>query len=103
MVFLAVMDIYVGESYFWEGFATEWRSSVPCQIAGFISVLSSETSVFLLTLISIDRFVCILFPFSTKRLTVASARMAIVGIWCCALFLSLTAVLLNNVSPDAYR
>nr|XP_054775693.1 G-protein coupled receptor GRL101-like [Lytechinus pictus] len=102
MVFLAIMDIYIGESYFWQGLSTEWRSSALCQFAGFISIFSSEASVFLLTLISVDRFICILFPFSTKRLTVTSARMAIVGIWCFALLLSLTGVLLNNLYPDAY-
>ncbi|XP_041480854.1 G-protein coupled receptor GRL101-like [Lytechinus variegatus] len=102
MVLIAVMDIYIGESYFWEGRADEWRSSVTCQIAGFLSVLSSEASVFLLTLITADRFISIVFPFSQHRLSTTSARVALIVIWIVAISLSLIGVLLNNVIPDAY-
>ncbi|XP_041452478.1 G-protein coupled receptor GRL101-like [Lytechinus variegatus] len=102
MVLIAVMDIYIGESYFWEGRADEWRSSVTCQIAGFLSVLSSEASVFLLTLITADRFISIVFPFSQHRLSTTSARLALIVIWIVAISLSLIGVLLNNVIPDAY-
>eukprot|EP00057_Strongylocentrotus_purpuratus_P020213 XP_011674687.1 PREDICTED: G-protein coupled receptor GRL101-like [Strongylocentrotus purpuratus] len=102
MVLIGVMDIYIGESYFWEGRADEWRSSVTCQIAGFLSVLSSEASVFLLTLITADRFISIMFPFSRHRLSIASARVALAAIWIVALLLSLIGVLLINTNPDAY-
>ncbi|XP_030829872.1 G-protein coupled receptor GRL101-like [Strongylocentrotus purpuratus] len=102
MLLIAVMDIYIGDSYFWEGRADEWRSSVTCQIAGFLSVLSSEASVFLLTLITADRFISIMFPFSRHRLSIASARLALAAIWIVALFLSLIGVLLITIHPDAY-
>eukprot|EP00057_Strongylocentrotus_purpuratus_P034576 XP_795788.3 PREDICTED: G-protein coupled receptor GRL101-like [Strongylocentrotus purpuratus] len=102
MVLIAVMDIYIGESYFWEGRAEEWRASTTCQIAGFISVLSSETSVFLLTLISVDRFICIVFPFSRKRFGVVSTRVAIAVIWVVSALLGAVGVLLNNFNPDSY-
>ncbi|XP_071491814.1 uncharacterized protein [Diadema antillarum] len=102
MVLLAIMDIYIGESYFWEGRSEEWRSSAVCQLTGFISMVSSEASVFLLTLISMDRFVCIIFPFSQKRLDENSVKVAISLVWIAAIFLSVVAVLLNNVFPDAY-
>ncbi|XP_041474643.1 G-protein coupled receptor GRL101-like [Lytechinus variegatus] len=102
MVLLAVMDVYIGESYFWEGRAEEWRASITCQIAGFISVLSSETSVFLLILLTIDRFICVVFPFSKMHLGIASTRIAIAIIWVASIFLSVIGVLLHNISPDAY-
>ncbi|XP_030841035.1 G-protein coupled receptor GRL101-like [Strongylocentrotus purpuratus] len=102
MVLLAVMDILIGESYFWEGRAEEWRASTTCQIAGFISVLSSETSVFLLVLLSLDRFICVVFPFSNWRLGVVSTRVAIGVIWLVSVLLSVGGVLLNNLNPDAY-
>ena len=102
MVLLAVMDIYIGESYFWKGLAEEWRASTTCQIAEFISVLSSETSVFLLVLLSLDRFICVVFPFSNWRLGVVSTRVAIGVIWVASGLLSVGGILLNNLNPDAY-
>ncbi|XP_063962145.1 G-protein coupled receptor GRL101-like [Lytechinus pictus] len=102
MVLLAVMDIYIGESYFWAGRAEEWRASITCQIAGFISVLSTETSVFLLILLTIDRFICVVFPFSKTRLGITSTRVAIAVIWVASILLSVAGLLLQNISPDAY-
>ncbi|XP_041485483.1 G-protein coupled receptor GRL101-like [Lytechinus variegatus] len=102
MIILAVMDIYIGDSYFWEGRSEEWRKSNTCQIAGFISVLSSEASVFLITLISVDRFICIVFPFSQKRLGVVSARVFSGFTWALALVVSSISVAFGFLNTDAY-
>lgn len=102
MVILATMDLYVGDSYFWEGRAEEWRSSNVCQIAGFIAFLSSEASVFLLTLLTVDRFICIIFPFSTYHITVTKARILTGCIWVFSFLLGLVSILVNYLNPDAY-
>ncbi|XP_064630867.1 G-protein coupled receptor GRL101-like [Lineus longissimus] len=41
-----------------------WWEVIGCKIAGVLSVLSSEVSVFTLTIISVDRFLVVVFPFS---------------------------------------
>ena len=102
MLILAGMDINIGESYFWEGRAEEWRSSIPCQIAGFIALVSSEASVFLVTLISVDRFISILFLFSRRRFGVISSRIACFVVWVVSFLLGGAGTLLNYISPDAY-
>ncbi|XP_054763302.2 G-protein coupled receptor GRL101-like [Lytechinus pictus] len=103
MIILATMDLYIGDSYFWEGRAEEWRSSNVCQVAGFIAFLSSEASVFLLTLITVDRFICILFPFSIEyHITTTKARILNGAIWMFSLFLALVAIFINYLYPDAY-
>ncbi|XP_030847307.1 G-protein coupled receptor GRL101 [Strongylocentrotus purpuratus] len=102
MIILATMDLYIGDSYFWEGRAEEWRSSIVCQIAGFITFLSSEASVFLLTLLTVDRFICIIFPFSTYHITVAKARILTGCIWVFSFLLGLVSILVNYLNPDAY-
>ncbi|XP_041476257.1 G-protein coupled receptor GRL101-like [Lytechinus variegatus] len=102
MVILAVMDLVIGDTYFWGGRAEEWRSSLSCQIAGFVSFLSSEASVFMLTLISVDRFISIIFPFSLRRLTVGSARVAVSMIWIGSILLAIGSILVNRSNPDAY-
>ncbi|XP_053204523.1 G-protein coupled receptor GRL101-like [Panonychus citri] len=58
-----------------------WRSSKMCQLAGFISTLSSELSVFTLTVITIDRFLRITFPLKFHRFKMTNARLVILGTW----------------------
>lgn len=103
MMIIAVMDIYIGDSYFWEGRTEEWRKSKTCQIAGFISVLSSEASVFLITFISVDRFICIVFPFSQRQLGVVSARVCSGLSWTVALLLSSISIVFGFLNTDAYN
>ncbi|XP_072171133.1 uncharacterized protein [Diadema setosum] len=102
MLILAASDVYIGESYFWEDRSHEWRTSSTCRFAGFLSFLSCETSVFLITVISVDRFICIVFPYTKKRLTVRSSHVLTAAIWLLALILSITSVLLSVLDPDAY-
>ncbi|XP_071489061.1 uncharacterized protein [Diadema antillarum] len=102
MLILAASDVYIGESYFWEDRSHEWRTSGTCRFAGFLSFLSCETSVFLITVISVDRFICIVFPYTKKRLTVRSSHVLTAAVWLLALILSFTSVLLSVLDPDAY-
>ena len=73
MIILGSADMYFNDRFPLK--AETWRSGVTCRIAGAISIISSEASVFFVTLISIDRFFGIKYPMSTrklgKRLTVA--------------------------------
>lgn len=55
-----------------------WRNSVWCNLAGFLSTVSSEASVLFLCLITLDRLLVIKFPFgevrfNRKRAVVSSA------------------------------
>ena len=63
MLLIASADIYFGEQFPMQ--AEAWRSGITCRIAGTISIRSSEASVFFVTLISIDRFICI-SPFTPQ-------------------------------------
>ena len=53
---------FISTTYFageFEKFAVRWQSSPGCLVAGFLGVLSSELSVFTLTVITIERFYAI--------------------------------------------
>ncbi|XP_046393061.1 G-protein coupled receptor GRL101-like isoform X2 [Ischnura elegans] len=65
-----------------------WRSSELCQLAGFISTFSSELSVYTLTVITLDRFLVIIFPFRVRRLEMPKTRLIMAGGWIGAAFLS---------------
>ena len=66
MIILGSADSYFNGSFPLE--AESWRSGVTCRIAGAISIISSEASVFFVTLISIDRYIGIKYPMSTRKL-----------------------------------
>ena len=69
--------------------AENWRSGVTCKIAGTISILSSEASVFFVTLISIDRFINIKFPYSHRKLTKKSSAVTVGVMWLIAITLGI--------------
>ena len=102
MLVIALSDAVIGESFFWEGKAEEWRASHICRFAGFLSFLSLEASVFLITLISVDRFISVWFPYTSHRLGIMSARVTTGLIWAVSIILSVISVLLSARHPDVY-
>ncbi|XP_070573185.1 uncharacterized protein [Ptychodera flava] len=79
LLIIASVDMYYRGRYI--GYSDEWRHSELCQFAGFLSSLSSEVSVFTLTVITIDRFCCIVFPFKFRRLRLETALQIIACGW----------------------
>ncbi len=100
MIILATADIYYGDDYF--VYSDQWRSGIICRFAGFLSLLSSEGSVFFLTLISYERFLGGVFPFSSWRLTKGSAKLAGLCIWTFTIVLSLVPIILAGPNSDFY-
>ena len=90
---LAVSDFFMGiylliiaiKDAQWQGeyfkHDIEWRAGYLCQVAGALSMFSSEVSVLMLTLITADRFICIVFPFSSIRLSWKKAYVLCSVIW----------------------
>ena len=69
----AADQMYRGE-YLWN--ENRWKASAFCKGAGFMSLLSNEVSVFMICLITIDRFIVLHSPFSTFRFKGGSAIIA---------------------------
>ncbi|XP_030852731.1 G-protein coupled receptor GRL101-like [Strongylocentrotus purpuratus] len=100
MVTIASVDIYYGERYFLS--APIWRESQLCRFAGFVALLSSESSVFLLALITIDRFICITFPFGTVRFRSRSGRIGVGLVWTLTFILSLAPIMIGLYDSEIY-
>ena len=79
-----------------------WRHSALCTVAGGLSILSSEASVFIITLVSIDRFICVTYPYSATRLRAASVKWVVLSIWLVAFLISVTSQLIPLFSPEFY-
>ena len=101
MLILTSTDTYYTD--YFPSHSEQWRQSYLCKIAGSISVLSSEASVFLITLISIDRLVGIKYPFSKYRLRTKSARIAIAVCWCVALIIAIMSLILTNLNTNLHN
>ncbi|XP_072034298.1 uncharacterized protein [Amphiura filiformis] len=86
MLIIAAADKYYRPRFMEE--AHGWKTGIVCNIAGFLAVLSSEASIFFLTIISLDRFICISFPFSSKKLTTKTARIAVLAVWAIVFLIS---------------
>ena len=93
-------DLYYTD--FFPSHSKWWRYSPLCRLAGTLSLLSSEASVFLITLISVDRFMGIKWPFSKRRLRTKRARMVLALLWVVALILSITPSMIAGVNEDFY-
>ena len=100
MMIIASADMYYRGVYI--VYAEEWQRSIVCKVAGLLSVLSSETSVFFMTIISIDRFLSIVFPFSQVNLSPKTAKVAAVIIWFLTIVLSLMPVWVRQYFGSEY-
>ena len=98
LIIIASADLYYNKAFPSEA----WRLSPTCKFAGTLSMLSSEASVFFVTLISIDRFMGIRYPFSTYRLRVYSGKLLSMILWIIAIMLSVTSTIISRIKPDWY-
>lgn len=79
LLIIASVDVYYRGHYI--AYSDHWQSSVLCKVAGFLSTISSEVSVFTLTFITIDRLICIAFPLSMRRYTLRVTYGLILASW----------------------
>ena len=79
LVMIGAADRIFINTYLWED--TEWRSSVSCKMAGFLSLMSSEVSASIICLVTVDRFLVVRFPFSRLRFQRRSAQLGCLVLW----------------------
>ena len=102
MILLSV-DLFYAD--YFPSHSEAWRNSALCKVAGSLSVLSSEASVFFITLISIDRFLRVMFPFGQHWLSNRFAKKALIGLWLVAFVISITSLVLllvTEMHTDVY-
>ncbi|KAH9505538.1 hypothetical protein Btru_057521 [Bulinus truncatus] len=91
LLIIASVDIfYHGVYVLHESF---WHSSLLCKISGFLSTLSSESSVFFVLLITIDRLLALKFPFGQHKFTKISVAISTVLSWTFAFLIALIPII----------
>ena len=100
MIIIASADVYYGKYYFL--YAPIWRESALCRFTGTLAILSSESSVFMLTIITVDRFMCVVFPFSKLRFTTKSSRICVVVLWLVTFLMALVPIVVGSFVTGFY-
>ena len=101
MIIISSADLY--QLYYKRIFPSElWWRSFACKFAETLSVLSSEASVFFVTLISVDRLIGITCRFSTYRIGTRTSRVLSLVLWLIAISISILSTILSSIDPDWY-
>ena len=80
----------------------DWRTGGVCKLAGILAITSSEASVFFVTLISVDRFLGVLFPFKQYRIGQKIVAVIVTVMWIVALTLATVPTLLSGRNKKFY-
>ncbi|KAH9524111.1 hypothetical protein Btru_048162 [Bulinus truncatus] len=88
LMIIAVVDVVYADVYV--VYDTNWRKSFLCNFSGVLSTLSSETSTFLIGLITLDRFISISYPFSAHHTSTSLKWKGFISTWVIGFVLALT-------------
>nr|KAG5685806.1 hypothetical protein BaRGS_001218 [Batillaria attramentaria] len=86
LAMIGVADSMYRGNYIWH--EKTWTTGPACQLAGFLSLLSSEVSAFMICLITLDRFIVLRFPFTSVRFQKSSAILTCAITWLAGGFLA---------------
>nr|KAG5709255.1 hypothetical protein BaRGS_018007 [Batillaria attramentaria] len=93
-------DAYYSGQYLWK--REVWTQSAACRVAGFLGMLSSEVSAFVICVVTLDRLLVLQFPFKRHlHLTPRSAMTACGVAWVTGIILS-TVPLLPTTGWEFY-
>nr|KAG5696554.1 hypothetical protein BaRGS_030422 [Batillaria attramentaria] len=91
LALIGVADRVYRGTYLWND--KVWKQSAACKAAGFLSLLSSEVSAFIICLITMDRFLVLRFPFNDVHFGKQSAHVACVVVWAVGILLAAVPLL----------
>ena len=91
LLIIASKNLQWQGEYFLHDF--KWRSGIPCAVTGVLSMVSSEVSVLMLTVITTDRLICVVFPFKVRRMNRSVACAVVGGVWVFGVMLSVIPIL----------
>uniref|UniRef100_A0A8C9DPZ5 Relaxin receptor 2 n=1 Tax=Prolemur simus TaxID=1328070 RepID=A0A8C9DPZ5_PROSS len=79
LFFVGFFDIKYRGQY--QKYALLWMESLQCRLMGFLAMLSAEVSVLLLTYLTLEKFLVIVFPFSNIRPGKRQTSVILICIW----------------------
>ena len=78
LLMIASADLYSLGAY--QNFAYNWQYRNGCKIAGFVSIFSTELAVFVLTIITVERYFTIVYPLKRDKHLNTKQIVALIGV-----------------------
>ncbi|XP_057563547.1 relaxin receptor 2 [Hippopotamus amphibius kiboko] len=79
LFFIGYFDLKYRGQY--QKYALLWMESLQCRLLGFLAMLSTEVSVLLLTYLTLEKFLAVVFPFSNLRPGKWQSSVILICIW----------------------
>ncbi|XP_056140300.1 relaxin receptor 2a, partial [Lampris incognitus] len=100
LFFVGVFDVKFRGQY--NRNALLWMESVECRTIGFLAMLSSEVSVLLLTYLTLEKFLVIVFPFSNLRPGKLQTAVVLASIWLLGFIIAAVPLMDENLFGNYY-
>ncbi|KAM9846710.1 relaxin receptor 2a [Aulostomus maculatus] len=100
LFFVGVFDVKFRGQY--NRNALVWMESLECRTIGFLAMLSSEVSVLLLTYLTLEKFLVIVFPFSNLRPGKLQTGVVLASIWLLGFIIAAVPLMNEDVFGNYY-
>uniref|UniRef100_A0A673LHC1 G-protein coupled receptors family 1 profile domain-containing protein n=1 Tax=Sinocyclocheilus rhinocerous TaxID=307959 RepID=A0A673LHC1_9TELE len=100
LFFLGIFDVKFRGEY--NRNALIWMDSAECRTIGFLALLSSEVSVLLLTYLTLEKFLVIVFPFSHLRPGKLQTVLVLAFIWILGFVIAAVPLLNEDLFGNYY-
>ena len=100
LIIFASADVHFRGVYIYE--SNEWKASAWCKLAGILSAMSSECSVLLMCLITLDRILVIKFPFGQIRIKQKLAWILVTCVWIGVFIIAILPILYTSYFKDGF-
>ncbi|XP_029028504.1 relaxin receptor 2a isoform X2 [Betta splendens] len=100
LFFVGVFDVKFRGQY--NRNALLWMESMECRTIGFLAMLSSEVSVLLLTYLTLEKFLVIVFPFSNLRPGKLQTGVVLASIWLLGFIIAAVPLMNEDVFGNYY-
>uniref|UniRef100_A0A3Q4MS96 Relaxin family peptide receptor 2a n=1 Tax=Neolamprologus brichardi TaxID=32507 RepID=A0A3Q4MS96_NEOBR len=100
LFFVGVSDVKFRGQY--NRNALLWMESAECRTIGFLAMLSSEVSVLLLTYLTLEKFLVIVFPFSNLRPGKFQTGVVLASIWLLGFIIAAVPLMNEDVFGNYY-
>ncbi|XP_053186972.1 relaxin receptor 2a [Scomber japonicus] len=100
LFFVGIFDVKFRGQY--NRNALLWMESVACRTIGFLAMLSSEVSVLLLTYLTLEKFLVIVFPFSNLRPGKLQTGVMLASIWLLGFIIAAVPLMNEDVFGNYY-
>lgn len=97
---IAIADAWFGPQYF--RYSQKWRTGPMCGIISVFGVLSSIVSILDLTIMTIDRFLCIVFPYGKIHFDRKWGKITCALIWAFGLVFAILPLFLSESIQNLY-